>query len=141
MTGLNLKEPVGSSQSPIISRESSYRCGTLVYTRAGLFTLFAYLLWGDFCFSLMEAIWPNILPLMLKAQGTPNVLLSLVITTIPSAMNFVLNPIVGTASDRYRGRRGRRIPFLMFVTPFVTLFLVLLGFSPQLSTLLHEITI
>ena len=115
------------------------QCGTLVYTKAGLFTLFAYLLWGDFCFSAMEAVWPTIMPLMLKAQGTPNVLLSLVITTIPSAMNFVMNPIIGTMSDRHRGRGGRRIPFLLVATPFVTLFLILLGFSRQLGTLLHDL--
>lgn len=114
-----------------------FRCGTLVYTKAGLFTLFAYLLWGDFCFSLMEAIWPNILPLMLKQQGAPNAVLSLVITTIPSAMNFVMNPIIGTISDRYRSKRGRRVPFLMLATPFVTLFLILLGLSPNLAVLLQ----
>jgi len=110
-----------------------YQCGRLIYTKAGLFTLFSWLLWGDFCFSLMETIWPNILPLMLKSKGTPNTILSLVITTIPSAMNFVMNPIISTASDRYRGRRGRRIPFLLGATPFITLFLILLGFSKQIG--------
>jgi maltose/moltooligosaccharide transporter len=114
-----------------------YRCGTLVYTKAALFTLFGWLLWGDFCFSLMETIWPNVLPLMLRAEGTPNFLLSLVITTIPSVMNFVLNPIISTASDRHRGRLGRRIPFLLGATPFVTLCLVLLGFSRELGRLAH----
>lgn len=118
---------------PPVDPNPKFRCGTLVYTKAGLFTLFAYLLWGDFCFSLMEAIWPNILPLILNAEGTPNTVIALIITTIPNAMNFVMNPIVGTASDRYRGRRGRRIPFLLFVTPFVALFLILLGFARPLA--------
>ncbi len=106
-----------------IPADPRYQCGTLVYTKAGLFTLFTYLLWGDFCFSLMEAIWPKILPLLLASEGTPNVLIALVITTLPSAMNFVMNPIIGTASDRFRSRRGRRIPFLLFATPFITFFL------------------
>jgi len=119
------------------SPDPRYQCGRLIYTKAGLFTLFSWLLWGDFCFSLMETIWPNILPLMLKSQGTPNTLLSLVITTIPSAMNFVMNPIISTASDRYRGRRGRRIPFLLVATPFITVFLILLGFSRQIGLGLH----
>lgn len=113
-----------------------FRCGTLVYTRAGLFLLFTWLLWGDFCFSLMENIWPNLLPLMLKSQGASNAILALVITTIPSAMNFVLNPIISTASDRFRSRWGRRIPFLLFATPFVVGFLVLLGFAPDLARML-----
>lgn len=132
-------QPAPLSNPPLTGAapDPRFRCGTLVYTKAGLFTLFAYLLWGDFCFSLMEAIWPKILPLMLKAEGTPNVLISLVITTIPSAMNFIMNPIVGTASDRYRGRRGRRIPFLLFATPFIAFFLILLGFSRELGSGLH----
>jgi maltose/moltooligosaccharide transporter len=125
--------PAGNSAAP----DSRYRCGTLVYTKAGLFTLFAYLLWGDFCFSMMEAVWPKILPLVLKGEGTPNLVIALVITTIPNVMNFFMNPIVGTTSDRYRSRRGRRIPFLLFATPFVALFLLLLGFSGDLGRILH----
>lgn len=124
--------------SPDPTPDPRFRCGTLVYTKAGLFMLFAYLLWGDFCFSMMEAVWPKILPLVLKSEGTPNVLISLVITTIPNTMNFFMNPIVGTASDRYRSRRGRRIPFLIFATPFVAFFLLLLGFSRELGGGLHS---
>ena len=115
-----------------------YRCGTLVYTRAGLFLLFSWLLWGDFCFTLMEQIWPNVLPLMLKSHGAPNLALSLIVTIIPGAMNIVLNPIISTVSDRYRSPRGRRIPFLLMATPCVTVFLILLGFSRQLGDALHE---
>lgn len=114
-----------------------FRCGTLEYTKAGLFTLFAYLLWGDFCFSLMEEIWPRILPLVLKAEGTSNILISLVITTIPATINIVMNPIVGTLSDRYRGRRGRRIPILLYASPFVAFLLLVLGFSRELAPFIH----
>jgi MFS family permease len=114
-----------------------YRCGTLVYTQAGLFVLFSWILWGDFCFTLMEQIWPNVLPLMLKSHGASNFSIGLIMVTLPSVMNFVLNPIISTASDRFRGRRGRRIPFLLAATPFITIFLILLGFSRQLSVALH----
>ena len=31
-----------------------YHCGPLTYTKLGLVMLFAWLLWGDFCFTLME---------------------------------------------------------------------------------------
>lgn len=113
------------------------RCGTLQYTKAGLFTLFAWLVWGDFCFTLMENVWPSILPLMLKHEGASNFLLSTVVTVIPSVMNFVLNPIISTMSDRHRSRRGRRVPFLLLATPFVTGFLILLGFSKPLGAWLH----
>lgn len=114
-----------------------YHCGTLVYTKAGLFTLFAWLLWGDFCFTLMEGIWPNILPLVLKSEGAPNTVTALVITTIPNLMNFFLNPIISTISDRHRGRRGRRIPFLLYSAPFISFFLVLMGFSREIGRQLH----
>lgn len=130
-------QAVTESSTP--KSDSRYRCGTLLYTKAGLFTLFSWLLWGDFCFSLMETIWPNILPLVLKGQGSPNTILSLVITTIPSLMNFVMNPIISTASDRHRGKRGRRMPFLLFATPFIAIFLILLGFSRELGNQLHGI--
>ena len=44
----------------------AYRCGTLTYTKMGLFALFAWLLWGDFFFTIMEAVVPSILPLKMK---------------------------------------------------------------------------
>lgn len=131
----SLPEPQ-TSQRP--KGEGRYECGTLVYTKAGLFTLFAWLLWGDFCFTLMEAIWPNILPLLLKSEGAPNVVTALAITTIPQLMNFFLNPIISTVSDRYRSRLGRRIPFLLFSAPFITFFLVLMGFSRELGQQLYS---
>lgn len=114
-----------------------FRCGTLVYTPAGLFVLFSWLLLGDFCFTLMEAVWPAIVPLVLKAHEAPNFVIAIVMTTIPQAMNFILNPIISTASDRFRSRLGRRIPFLLFSAPFISLFLVLLGFADQIGLWLH----
>jgi len=48
------------------------------------------------------------------------------LTTIPYAMNMVMTPIVSFSSDRYRSRWGRRIPFLIWPTPFIVLFLLLL---------------
>lgn len=113
------------------------RCGTLTYTKAGLFALFGWMLWGDFCFTLMSNIWANIIPLVMRAEGAPNTVVALVMTTIPSAMNFVLNPIISTFSDRYRGKRGRRIPFLLYSAPFISFFLILLGFSQEIGGFLY----
>ncbi|CAN5792416.1 hypothetical protein BH09VER1_BH09VER1_19130 [soil metagenome] len=116
---------------------AQFHCGSLVYSKAGIFSLFTWLLWGDFCFSLMEAVWPSVLPLTLQSLGSSNFIISLFITTIPSAMNFVLNPVISTTSDRYRSRLGRRIPFLLFATPFITAFLILMGFARELGAGLH----
>ncbi len=134
-----MTNPSPTNASPTLATHPSerMRCGTLVYTKAGLFTLFGWLLWGDFCFTLMETIWPTIMPLVLKSEGAPNLLIAFTITTIPNLMNFVMNPIISTASDRYRSKRGRRIPFLRWATPFVTLFLILLGFSQNIGRSLH----
>ena len=52
-----------------IKDSKTYHCGTLTYTKAGLFAIFAWLLWGDFCLTLMEAVVPSVLPLKLKSLG------------------------------------------------------------------------
>ena len=41
------------------------------------------------------------------------------------------DPIIGWWSDRTRSRLGRRIPFILFATPFYAIFFGLLWFSPQ----------
>ena len=46
-----------------------YTCGTLTYTRLGLIHLFAWLLGGDFCMSLIEAVDPVLTPLLLKMHN------------------------------------------------------------------------
>jgi len=44
----------------------TWRIGTLVYTRRTLLLLFAWLLAGDFCFTVMEQIIPCLVPLAVK---------------------------------------------------------------------------
>ena len=106
-----------------------YKTGTLTYTRFGLITLFIWLLWGDFCFTLMKTVIPALLPLSLRDMGASNMLLGLIVGSMPSAMNMIVNPIISVKSDKYRSRFGRRIPFLFIATPFVVLFLILIGYS------------
>jgi maltose/moltooligosaccharide transporter len=125
------------ADAPAEPHPKLYRAGSLIYTKAGLFTLFTWLLFGDFSFTLMEAVWHSVLPLELRALEAPNFVISLLMVSIPSAMNFVLNPIISTVSDRYRSRFGRRIPFLLFATPFVAVFLGLLSFARPLGGALH----
>jgi len=114
------------------------RRGTLVYTRAGLAMLFIWLLWGDFCFTLMEQVIPSIMPLKLKALNTPNWLMATILTAIPTAMATVVSPVLGYQSDRLRTRWGRRIPFLFIATPFVALSLCLMAFSPEIGSFIHR---
>ena len=115
-----------------------FSVGTLVYSKAGLASLFMWLLWGDFCFTLMETVVPSIVPLRLKELQAPNWIIGLVLVTIPSILNVILNPIISTTSDRHRGRFGRRIPFMLFTAPFISITLCLMAFSTELGVWFHS---
>ena len=115
-----------------------YTVGTLKYTMFGLLNLFIWMLWGDFCFTLMETLIPSLLPIFMEKHGSSNMLIGLVVGSIPAMLNLIINPIVSTRSDRTRTRWGRRIPYLFFASPFVTLFLILLGWSDQIGAFLND---
>ena len=126
-----------SVQSGSVAPGERYKVGTLSYTRTGLITLFLYLLWGDFCFTLMEAVVPSVMPVKFNAMGAPNWVLGLILTTIPNLMNTVINPFVSFRSDRFRSRWGRRIPFLAGATPFLVVFLILMGCAEPITRWAH----
>lgn len=115
-----------------------YHCGTLTYTKAGLVALFAWLLWGDFCFTIMESVVPTVLPLKLKELAVPNWLMGTILSTIPGILNMTICPAVSFKSDRYRSKWGRRIPFIMWTLPFVCVSLVMLGCSEGISAYLQK---
>ena len=119
--------PPASGVAP--STVKVYRCGTLAYTKAGLFMLFSWLLWGDFCFVMMNQLIPTIMPLEFGALGASPVLISILISTLPAVLNFTGCPIVSFKSDRHRGRWGRRQPFIFFTMPFLVICLAMLGWS------------
>ena len=131
--------PPVASQDPKTDRKAPARfeIGTLSYNKAGLITLFLFLLWGDFCFSLMELVVPTILPLKVNSLQAPNWLLGLIMTTIPNLMGAIIIPIISFRSDRFRSKWGRRIPFLIGATPFLVLFLVLLGYAEPIARWVH----
>ncbi|HTL27829.1 MAG TPA: MFS transporter [Tepidisphaeraceae bacterium] len=116
----------------------TWRVGSLVYSRAALFNVFFWMLWGDFCLTVMEAVIPRLVPLQLKSLGASSALIGLIIGSVPAGMNFVMNPIISTASDRHRGRLGRRMPFLLWPTPLLAICLVLVGFSPNFAHTIHS---
>ena len=126
--------PVSTLTEPAADR---FKVGTLVYTKAGLITAFLFLLWGDFCFTLMETVVPTLMPLKFNAAGAPNWVLALVMATIPNIMTAGFNPLISVRSDRFRSKWGRRIPFLAGATPFLVLFLVLLGFADPIGAWVH----
>ena len=116
-----------------------YTIGTLSYTKRALIMLFVWMLWGDFCFWMMEARTPTLLPLMLKNHNANTLTIGLLVGSLPSLLNFIINPIVSTSSDRTRSRWGRRIPYLLFSSPFVVFFLILLGWSDSIGAWIHNL--
>ena len=116
----------------------TYRCGSLTYTKAGLVGIFAWLLWGDFCLMLMEAVVPSVLPLKLKALGCSNVMMGLIMTTIPGTLNMTICPYASFKSDRYRSKWGRRIPFIASTMPFLCISLFMLGWSDEIRVVLQR---
>lgn len=115
------------------SAPAELRAGTLTYTRRTLRGLFAWLLCGDFAWQLKERAALPVAQLMLKAFGASDFVISLLVSSLPSALGMVLGPAVSVRSDRHRGRRGRRIPYLLLSTPFVVLGMVGLAFVPELG--------
>ena len=87
---------------------SRLHVGTLRYTMVGLLWVFVWLLWGDFCFTVMEYVNSQIVPLRLRELQAPDWVLPIILTTVPSIISFTLNPVISTISDRHRGPRGRR---------------------------------
>jgi MFS family permease len=135
---MNDSPPVLKSVSPASPAGKKYHCGTLTYTKMGLFVLFAWLLWSDFCFTMMEAVVPSILPLKLKGLGCSNWLMGLILTTAPGILNMTVAPYVSFKSDRYRSKWGRRIPFIIWTLPFLCGSLALMGLGDDISGLLQR---
>ena len=129
----HVSNPDAASAAPV-----TYRRGTLVYTKAGLITLFAWLLWGNFCFELMETVVPSILPLKLDELQSPKWVVGLIMTTLPGIFNTTVAPWVSFKSDRYRSRWGRRIPFILLTMPFLAMSLILIGFSDNIGSWVHH---
>lgn len=128
----------GDDQNAAGAGRDKYTCGTLRYTPSGLIILFGWLLWGDFTYTLMESM-PSLLVMQLKDHGVSNQAMAVLLTMIVNVLGTTLAPVVSYSSDRFRSRWGRRRPFLMFATPFITLFLLLIPWSPEITAMLLKI--
>jgi len=126
------------NKSVVPKCEKLYHVGTLSYTKRSLVLLFCWLLWGDFCYTLMETIGPSILPIKLKDLGSSNFTIAVIMTTVGGILNTTICPWVSFWSDRYRSSWGRRIPFILWTLPFLTIFLILLGYSEQIAVFVNK---
>lgn len=117
--------------------ERLFRVGTLVYTYRGLVIVFFWMLFGDFCFTMMEGVVPSLVPVMLKDISISNATIGLIAGTIPNILNLLFAPVVSYRSDRHRGKWGRRIPYLVLFSPIVAGCVVLTGYAPSIGAGLH----
>jgi predicted MFS family arabinose efflux permease len=107
--------------------------GSLTYSKAGLVSLFGWLLWGGVCFQLMEAVLVSLLPLQLRSIGATNQQMALMMTTIPGILGFLVGPAVSYKSDRSTHPWGRRKPYIIFTMPFLCLCLVSIGYTEEIA--------
>jgi MFS family permease len=97
-----------------------------------------WMLWGDFFFQVAESL-TNITPLLLRWHGASDTTVGLVSGTLGSLISFFWYPVVGTQSDRHRGRLGRRRPFLLAAAPPVVGAFLLLGATEKAGSWLHRL--
>ena len=107
---IQLEEPE-QTETLVEKEKKIYEVGTLKYTNYGLVILFIWLLWGDFCYIMLESVIPRILPLLMKKLNASNQLIGFILGSLPSIIGITVMPVLGVISDRHRGRWGRRIRF------------------------------
>lgn len=113
--------------------------GTLTYTSGGVVALFAWLLFGDFAWSMRERSVMPMAQWYLNSLSVPNLVFGLLVSSFPALISIVAAPIISVKSDRHRGRWGRRIPFLLVTTPLAAFGMIGLGFTPLLARFVHGV--
>jgi MFS family permease len=130
-------DPSPASPAPSVSAGKTWKAGTLTYTTSGVVMLFIWLLFGDFAWSMRERSVGPMAKWYLSNLEVPSVLFGLLLSTFPLALSFVLTPIVSVMSDRHRGRRGRRIPFLLLTAPLAAAGMIGLSTTPLVARWVH----
>jgi MFS family permease len=74
--------------------------------------------------------------MLFKQFKASDLIVGLMVTSLPAALGMLLGPIISVRSDNHRGRFGRRIPYLLIPTPIAAAAMVGMGYTPQLAELL-----
>ncbi|MDD3119244.1 MAG: MFS transporter [Victivallales bacterium] len=117
-----------------------WRNGTLIYTSSGLIMLFFLLLMGDFAWSLKDRSVGQILQLLIKESGASDTINALLTMSLPAALGVILTPIACYRSDRCRSRWGRRIPYLIYLTPVASVAIVGMAYSSDIGDYIAQHT-
>ncbi len=106
-----------------------YHCGKLTYTLPQLYLLFFWLMLGVACIGLANTLPGSILPIQIKELGISDTASWLILSCIGTVLNMTVCPYISVASDLYRSKWGRRIPFIALSAPPVVLALCLFAFT------------
>ena len=110
-----------------------WHIGTLVYTTSGLAILFCWLLWGDLAYQLRDRAFPWTLQLLLHRFHATDTMMGVLTISLPAVMVIGISPIISYASDRHRGAWGRRIPYLLWITPISVVAMIGLAFAQRMG--------
>ncbi len=119
--------------SPAPGAAAVYRAGTLTYTAKGLAAVFGWLLAGEVIFTLIDMLEPKVLPVLLKLHGASDKEIGVIVGSFNAILQLIILAPLGYYSDRLRTRWGRRIPVLFWATPFVTIFLAITPYAPEVT--------
>src|SRR5438552_6010930 len=132
---MSITEPTPVLQAPA-EQQKLWRVGTLVYAFPALSLLFFWLLWGDFTLAFKDRAAVPTLNVLLRDHYSSAFFSGAMQSGIPPLIAIFFIPILSYRSDRHRGPRGRRIPFLLVPTIFAALGTVALGYSPSMGSAL-----
>lgn len=130
--------PISEVSANSLNNSATYTNGTLRYSRRQVAILFGWLLWGDFAFTFFESIFGRFMPLYLKELNASNMLIGVATGSFAGLVNVLFLPNISQWSDRFRSRLGRRIPFLLVVSPLTMFSLLAIGFAPEMGAWLHQ---
>ncbi|AHF91377.1 MFS transporter [Opitutaceae bacterium TAV5] len=122
-----------------VTGKKLWSVGTLTYTSTGIVVLFLWLLWGDFAWSMRDRSVGPMSQWYLDELKVPQYLFALLTVSFPAAIGLILGPIISVKSDRHRGKRGRRIPFLLVTTPIAAFGMLGLAATPFIARWMHNV--
>ncbi|MCL2647585.1 MAG: hypothetical protein FWD61_11360 [Phycisphaerales bacterium] len=126
--------------SPPPEAPKTWKVGTLAYTKFGLVSIFAWMLWGDLVFTLVEGVYPTAMPLQLERLHIPQGYIPILMGFLSQIVFIPMNPYLSFRSDRYRSKYGRRIPYIAKTMIPLALCFAALGFTDDIGAYIHSAT-
>lgn len=116
-----------------IAPNQVYTRGSLTYTPFQLVKLFTCLLIGGFSITFIQCVQAGgLFTLSLNAFDASPAFISVVLGSIPAALNMILCPIISYRSDHCHSKLGRRKPYILLSVPIMTVAIVAIGWTPSL---------